>query len=127
MSRPNSITFAVIIKITSKTSTTSTRGTTLMSDIAEGPPNRRPRLPPSLPLNENATMLAAEIAFRQILELDGEVFHARTHLSDTRAEHFVEDSRGDGSRESDGSGYQCFGDPGRDRAQTRAACSAQPL
>src|SRR5947209_473276 len=93
------MTFAVIMKMISRTNTTSTSGTTLISARTEGLPNRRPRLPPSP--NENATYfltyllnsLTTEIPFREILKLDCKVFHASPYFFYATPKHVVEDSR----------------------------------
>src|SRR5579875_579985 len=118
------MTLAVIMKITSSTRTTSTSGTTLMSDMAAGPPNRRPRLPPSL--NEKAT-LTAEIPLCEVLKLDGEIFHARAHLLDARAEYVVEDRRWNGGCQADCGGHQRFRNAGSNGPQAGASGVAEPL
>ena len=105
MSSPNSMTFAVIMKMTSSTNTTSTSGTTLISDMAEGAPNRRPRCPPLL--KEKAT-LSAEIPLREVLKLDGEVFHARAHFFDARSEHVIENGGRNCRRKSNSRRHQRF-------------------
>ena len=69
--------------------------------------------------------LAAEIALRQILKLDGEIFHASAHLADARAENVVEDGSRDGCGEPDGGSDQRFGNAGRNRAKTCAAGIAE--
>src|SRR6266542_722936 len=79
-SMPNSITWAVSIKMMSSTSTTSTKGVTLMSAIAAVPWNRR-RPPPLPPLTEIATLLS-EAPLGQVQEFQREVVHARAHFAD---------------------------------------------
>src|SRR6201987_1479089 len=115
MSRPNSITLAVIIKITSSTRTTSTSGTTLMSNIVEGPPKRRPRRPS---LKQKAT-LSAEIPLRQILELDGEVFHPRAHFLYARSKNVVEDRGRNSSSQPDRGRHEGFRNTRRNGSQAR--------
>src|SRR5664280_2320126 len=93
-SMPNSITWAVSMKMMSSTSTTSTNGVMLISDRLAPPPRRREPYPPP-PLTDNAMALLSETAFGHIQELHGKVVHARAYLPDPVAENVVEDCRGD--------------------------------
>src|SRR5579862_3234494 len=85
ISRPNSITCAVSMKMISSTSTTSTSGTMLISDSVPLPaPKRRrpnPLLAPLPLLTEKAIwmLLALEHALRRVQELEREILHARAH------------------------------------------------
>jgi hypothetical protein len=66
---PNSITWAVSMKMISSTSTTSTNGVTLISDRLAPPPRRRDPNPPP-PLPDNAMALFSETALGQVQELE---------------------------------------------------------
>src|ERR1700730_6323178 len=119
ISRPNSITCAVSMKMMSSTRTTSTSGTMLIS-ASEVVPRNRPRLiPPDEVPNEKAMLLHA--SFGEIQELEHEVLHARCKLLDRVPKKIVKDCGRDCGGQTHGSGYQSLGDSGRDRAQ--ASCT----
>src|SRR3979411_2672627 len=80
-SRPNSITCAVSMKMISSTSTTSTSGTTLISD-SELPTRHRPRMPPTAELVVENAMSALETSFHEIQKLEDEIFHAGAEFLD---------------------------------------------
>src|SRR5947199_10600767 len=97
---PESMTCAVIMKMMSSTSTTSTKGVTLISESAVVPWNRlRPDAPPLLTVI--AIRSASVRAFRQIEELEREIVHTGAHFLDDVAEVVVGDGRGN-SREQIG-------------------------
>src|SRR5690348_5218082 len=88
-SMPNSITCAVILKMISSTSTTSTNGVTLISESAGVPWNRRrPGAPPPLTLIAMPSLPVA--AFSQIQEFEREVVHARSNFLEDVAEVVIE-------------------------------------
>src|SRR5215469_5260169 len=122
---PNSITWAVSMKMISNTSTTSTNGVMLIS-ASGAPPRRRPTPPPPLPFVEKA-ILRSEIPFGHVQELQREVFHARTHFADAVAEQVIEHGGRNGREEPHGGGNQRFGNAGRDRREAGAALFAQSV
>src|ERR1035437_5351403 len=83
ISRPNSITCAVSMKMISTTSTTSTSGTILISESAPlpAPKRRRPRplLVPLVPLTEKAMLirLALEHALDRVLQFEREALQLK--------------------------------------------------
>src|SRR5947209_11722933 len=113
------------------TSTTSTSGTTLISEKLGGPPNLRPRCPPSL--DEKATrnvlhlLSAAEIPLCQILKLDREVLHAGSQLLDASPEQVVEDRCRNRRRKPDRRRYQRLRYARRHRTQAGAPGVTQSL
>src|ERR1035437_8981584 len=115
-SMPNSITWAVSMKMISSTSTTSTNGVMLISDMLAPPPRRREPYPPP-PLTDNAMALLSETAFGQVQELHGKVVHARAYLPDPMAENVVEDGGGDGGCKHGRRRNQRFGVRRRHRAE----------
>src|ERR1019366_1699011 len=115
-SMPNSITWAVSMKMISSTSTTSTKGVTLISDRLPPPPRRREPYPPP-PLTDNAMALLSETALGHVQELHGKVVHARADFPDPVAEDVIEDRRGDSGRKARRRGNQRFRDAWRNRAQ----------
>src|ERR1035438_5085154 len=123
-SMPNSITWAVSMKIMSRTSTTSTKGVTLISERAAPPRLREPNPPP---LIEIAMASLSEAAIGQVEELQREVVHARADLADGGAEEVVENGRGDGRKKAHRRGNQGFPDAGPHRPQAGAALLAQVL
>src|ERR1039457_6439993 len=115
-SMPNSITWAVSMKMMSSTSTTSTNGVMLISDRLAPPLRRRDPYPPP-PLTDNAMALLSETAFGHVQELHGKVVHARADLPDSVAENVVEDGGWDGGCKARRRRNQRFGDARRHRAQ----------
>src|SRR5471032_3032852 len=107
-SMPNSMTCAVSMKMISSTSTTSTKGVTLISDRVEVVPRLRdpyppplppPRLPP--PLTDNAiALLPAETALGHVQELERKVIHAGANFADGVAEMVVCDGGRDGGKQA---------------------------
>src|SRR5882762_4822659 len=116
---PESMTCAVIIKMMSSTSTTSTKGVTLISESAVVPWNRRRTDAPPL-LTVIAIRSPSVSAFRQIEELEREVVHTGAHFLDDVAEVVVGDGRGNSREKAYGSGDQRLGNPGANGAQTGA-------
>src|SRR6267142_1934940 len=102
-SRPNSITCAVSMKMISSTSTTSTNGTTLISD-SELTPRKRPRFPPADELVVENAMSALETSFHEIQKLEDEIFHTGTEFLDRAPKDVVENRCGNGCRESQSGG-----------------------
>src|ERR1035437_2383235 len=123
-SMPNSITWAVSMKMMSSTSTTSTKGVTLISERLAPPRLRDPNPPP---LKEIAMALLSEGALGQVQELQRKVVHARADFADGVAEEVIENGRWDGGKKSHRSGNQRFGDAGRDRPQAGTALLSQIL
>src|SRR5579862_10057157 len=122
---PDSTTCAVIMKMMSNTSTTSTNGVTLISDIAAEPWKRRrppPPFPP--PLTLMATSVS-EASFGQVHELEREVVHLGAHLLNRVAEHVEEDGGGNGGDQAHGGRDQRFRDAWPDRFQAGAAHPTQ--
>src|SRR5260370_24310962 len=95
-SRPNSITWAVSMKMISSTRTTSTSGTTLIS-ASELTPRKRPRLPVPAELVVENAMSVIETSFHEIQELEDEIFHAGPEFLDRAPEYVVENRGGKGS------------------------------
>src|SRR5258707_1372191 len=89
-SSPNSMTCAVSIKMISSTSTTSTKGTMLISAMVGKPRDRRPPLKDP-PLIDIAMALILEGPFREIQKLQHEILHAGGELPDLAAEAVVKD------------------------------------
>src|SRR5579864_3126748 len=119
ISRPNSITCAVSMKMMSKTRTTSTNGTILIS-ASEVVPRNRPRLiPPEEVPSEKAMLLHA--SFGEVQELEHEVFHARGKLLDGVPEQIVEYRCWNSGGQTHRGGDQGLGNSRRNRAQ--AGCS----
>src|SRR5580658_9852604 len=115
------------MKMISSTSTTSTSGTMLIS-ASEGLPRNRPRLSPLELLSENAILMSPlQSTLGEVQELELEIFHARAEFLDGAAEHVVENGRGDGGKESHGSGDQGFGDARRHGSKARRASGTQLL
>src|ERR1700722_3650088 len=109
ISRPNSITCAVSMKMMSRTRTTSTSGTILISAREEVVPRKRPRLiPPDEFPSEKAMLLHA--SFGVVQELEHEVFHARAKFLDGVPKQIVENCGGNGSGEPHRGGNQGLGD-----------------
>src|SRR5271157_5680865 len=123
-SMPNSITWAVSMKMMSSTSTTSTNGVTLISDRLAPPPRRREPYPPP-PLTDKAMALLSQTALGQVQEFQGKVVHARADLPDSVAENVVENSRRDGGCQPRRRGNQRFRDARRHRAQAGRAHLSQ--
>src|SRR5215470_3911087 len=127
-SMPDSITWAVSIKMISSTSSTSTNGVTLISDSA-APPRRPPRPRPPLSLVEKATghssPLLLKVALGHIQELDGEVVHARADFLEHVTEVVVENSRRNSRAQADRGREQRVGDARPHRTQRSAARLAQ--
>src|SRR5208283_2279042 len=115
-SMPNSITWAVSMKMISSTSTTSTNGVILTSDRLASPPRRREPYPPP-PLTDIAMALLSETALGQVQELEGKVVHAGADLADPVAENIVEDGGGDSGCKARRRCNQRFRDARRHRAQ----------
>src|SRR5438046_1561112 len=108
ISRPNSITWAVSMKMISSTRTTSTKGTILISANDVVPPRNRPRLiPPDDAPSEKAMLLHA--SFGEIQELEHEVLHARCKLLDRGPKKIVKDCGRDCGGQTHGSGNESFG------------------
>src|SRR4029077_19392203 len=108
---PESITCAVIMKMMSSTSTTSTKGVTLISESADVPWNRRrPDVPPLLTVIAIRSLSVS--AFRQIEEFECEVVHAGAHFLDDVAEVVVGNGRGNGREQAHSGGNQRFGNSG---------------
>src|SRR5579863_1420292 len=125
-SRPNSMTCAVSMKMISSTRTTSTRGTTFISDMVpiETPPRRRRPFEPFEPAVEIAILircLLLEASFRQVEKFQREILHARADLLNYVPEVIVEDSGGDCTRQSHGGGHQGARDAGADGAHAGGA------
>src|SRR5579862_5602214 len=115
ISRPNSITCAVSMKIMSSTRTTSTSGTILISANEVVLPRKRPRLiPPEFP-SEKAMLLHA--SFGKVQELEHEVFHASAEFLDGVPKEIVENGGRNGSGQSHRGGDQGFGNSRSDCAQ----------
>ena len=117
------------MKMMSNTSTTSTSGTTLISDMADGRAESPPASSPPLLLNENAIYclaVAAEIPFRQILEFDREIFHARSHFFDSSSEHVVKDRSRNSGGKTDGGGDQRLRNARRDGAKLALPAFPRP-
>src|SRR5580704_15274062 len=102
------------MKMINSTSTTSTSGTTLISDSVDAdPPNRRPRIPPFDPLKENAispVCLLLGIPFSQIQEFERKIFHAGADLFDAVPENVVENRRGNRGPQAQCRGEKRHGD-----------------
>src|ERR1039458_2271848 len=107
-SMPNSITWAVSMKMISRTSTTSTNGVTLISERLDPPARLRDPYPP--PLREKAMALFSAAALGEVQKLHREVVHARAQFPDAVAEVVIEDSRRDGRRQAHRRGNQRLGD-----------------
>src|ERR1019366_7209056 len=123
-SMPNSITWAVSMKMMSSTSTTSTKGVTLISDrLAPPAPRREPYPPP--PLTEIAMALLSETALDHVQELERKVVHARTDLPDPVAENVVKDRGRDGGCQTRRRRNQRFRNARRHRAQAGRAHLSQ--
>src|SRR5580658_11123761 len=124
------MTWAVSIKMISSTSTTSTRGTMLIS-ASEGLPRNRPRRSPLEVFREKAMLIAPSLslqgALRQIQELELKVFHARAEFLDRAAEHIVENSCWNGGKESHRGGDQGFRDAWRYGPEAGGAGGVQLL
>src|SRR6185295_8893323 len=106
ISTPNSMTCAVSMKMISRTSTTSTRGTMLISESVPLPvPKRRWPSPlrDALPLlTEKAIwiLLALEHALGCVQELERKIFHARAHHLYAIPEIVVKHRCGDGGEKA---------------------------
>ncbi len=111
-SMPNSMTWAVSMKMMSRTSTTSTNGVTLISAMALR--LRLPR-PVSAAIGGEGHRLLSETAFGQIEELEREIVHARAEFANQVAEVVIEDGRRDGGEQADRGGDKRFGDAGSRR------------
>src|ERR1035437_5286668 len=133
ISRPNSITCAVSMKMISSTSTTSTSGTILISESAPlpAPKRRRPRplLVPLVPLTEKAMLirLALEHALDRVLEFEREVFHARAHLFNDVPEIIIENRSGNSRKQTQGGSEQRIGNARRHGPHAGGAGEAQGL
>src|SRR5271157_10889 len=123
-SMPNSITWAVSMKMIRSTSTTSTNGVTLISDRLPPPPRRLDPYPPP-PLTEIAMALLSETALGHVQELHGKVVHARADLPNPVAKNIIENRRGDGGRQARRRGNQRFRNARRHRAQAGRAHLSQ--
>src|SRR3982074_2079751 len=101
ISSPNSITCAVSMKMINSTRTTSTSGTTFISErVLCDPRNRlRPLFPPP---SEKAIFLILELLFRQVQKLEREVLHTGAEFLNAVSEVVVEDGRGNGRDQSHG-------------------------
>src|SRR5208283_2047365 len=119
-SMPNSITWAVSMKMISSTSTTSTNGVILTSDRLASPPRRREPYPPP-PLTDNAMALVSETALGQVQELQGKVVHARAQFPDAVAEDVIGNGGWDGGEQAHGGRDQRQRDAGTHRPQTGRA------
>src|ERR1700689_1756936 len=127
ISMPNSITCAVIIKMMSSTSMTSTKGVTLISESAGDPWNRRrPDDPPPL-LTVIAIGSLSVRAFGHVEELEGEVVQPGADLLDRVAKLVVSNGRGDGRQQAEGGRDQRFRYSRTHRAQARAALRPELL
>src|SRR6266849_2329478 len=125
ISRPNSITCAVSMKMMSSTRTTSTKGTILIS-ASEAVPRNRPRLiPPDEVPSEKAMLLHA--SFGEVQELKHEVLHARGKFLDPVPKKIVEDCGRDCRSQAHRSGNQSLRDSGRDGAQASRASGSEVL
>src|SRR3972149_6655935 len=117
---PDCSTGAVIMKIISSTSTTSTSGVMLMSwrelDVRVGRLGLSITGPPGLGIK----LLGAS------QELDGKVVHTGGKLTNLVEEVVIGDNGGDGGEEACRGGDEGFGDPGRDGAQGGGTGLAQP-
>src|SRR5258708_4461178 len=125
-SRPNSITCAVSMKMMSSTRTTSTSGTTLISE-SELTPRKRPRFPVPAELVVENAMSALETSFHEIQELEDEIFHAGAEFLDRAPKYVVENRCGNRGRESQSGCDQRFRDSRRNRAQAGCARGSQLL
>src|SRR5579872_2099002 len=107
-SMPNSMTWAVNMKMMSSTSTTSTNGVTLISARLPVPALRLRDPNPLPPLTESA-MLISETALRHIQKFHREIVHAGAHLTNLLAEDVVENSGWNCGDEADGGRDQRLG------------------
>src|SRR5579863_9690719 len=123
---PNSITCAVSMKMMSSTSTTSTKGVTLISARLDEPALRR-RDPYPPPFVEIAMTLLPEGALRQVEKLHGEVVHTRTQFADLVAEEVIEDGCRNRGHQAEGRSHQSFGNARGDGAETGGALLSQPF
>src|SRR5581483_3566268 len=114
------------MKMMSSTRTTSTKGTTLISDSALVPRKRPRREPlPEVPI-ENA-MLPLESSFGQVQEFELKILHARAKLFDRIAEQVVENGSRNGRSETQRGGDRCLGNSRRDRPQAGSTRSPELL
>src|SRR5712692_1307181 len=130
ISRPNSITCAVSIKMMRRTRTTSTRGTTLISDKAAFPRPKRPRPKPPFPplLKEKAMLyLLLVVALGDVEKLQREILHALADFFQDVPEVIVEHRRGDGRGQAQGGGDQRARNARRHRAHAGGASETQRL
>src|SRR5471030_2497023 len=112
-SMPNSMTCAVSMKMISSTSTTSTKGVTLISERVEVVPRLRDpyRLPLPPPLTDNAmALISAETALGHVQELQRKVVHAGADFADGVAEVVVSDGGRNGGKQAEGRRDQGFRD-----------------
>src|SRR5450432_2069834 len=127
-SMPNSITCAVNMKMINSTSTTSTKGVTLISESVDMPPRLRDPNPPPPPFTDNAIRsLPAERALGHVQELQRKVFHAGADFTNRMAEVVVEDGGRYGGEQAESRGDEGFRDAGPKRLQAGAAHVAQIL
>src|SRR5579864_5252776 len=106
------------MKMISSTSTTSTKGVTLISAIGARP---RDRLPPDNETGVNAIALTSETPLDQVEELERKVVHPRAHLFEQMAEVVVEDGRWDGGKKAHRGSDQSFRDARPDGLQAGGA------
>src|SRR5579864_3139554 len=115
ISRPNSITCAVSMKMMSKTRTTSTNGTILISALPILPRNRPRLIPPEEVPSEKAMLLHA--SFGEVQELEHEVFHARAKFLNGVPKEIVKDRGRDCRRQAHGGSNESLRDSRGDCAQ----------
>src|SRR5574340_217803 len=124
-SMPNSMTCAVSINMIRSTSTTSTKGVTLISARAPMSPRER-RRNPLLPLTEIAT-LVSEAPLGHVQKFERKIVHAGAHFLDNVPEMIVENRGRDGGGEAHRGGDQRLGNARPDGAQARTARNTQVL
>src|SRR4051795_9114882 len=100
---------AVTMKMMSSTKTTSTKGVTLMSDMA-----RLPRCPPPV-----ITPIAISAALHGVEQFEREIVHARAELADLIVQQVIEDHRRDRGEQAGCSGDQRLRNARRYRTQGR--------
>src|SRR5271165_5767685 len=128
-SRPNSITCAVSIKIISRTRTTSTSGTTLISDNVPAP-RKRPR-EELLPREEKAMRVYQSLLFksplRQIKKLQRKILHPRPKLLNRASKPVKKNRRRNSRRQPQRGGDQRFRNARRTGAQAGATRRSKTL
>src|ERR1700722_1219066 len=119
------MTCAVMIKMISKTSATSTKGVTLISAMAGRP---RDRLPPPAPVRLNAMIFLASLArdaLDHIHEFERKVVESVAHFFQFAAEDVIENRRWNGGNQSDARSDQRIGNTRPHRSNTRTSRRAQ--